>query len=124
MLFAISLILAAVVLYNVLFTSTDPLTVILLAGIGFLLGLYVFSRMNVVNWNEEEEVFQTGRMDIVGYASLALYIILEIGFRTFLKDVYPASSTTAFLLAGIFGTLFGRAVGTVVTIHKVFLGSR
>jgi len=75
--------------------------------------------MNVVNWNEEEEVVQTGRMDTVGYATIGLYILFEISFRTFLHDYFPISAT-AYLLAGIFGTLFGRAVGTVIEIHRVY----
>jgi len=58
-------------------------------------------------------------MDMVGYITLGLYIAFEIGLRTFLHDFYPVSAT-AFLLAGIFGTLLGRAVGTVLTIHNVF----
>ena len=118
-LFIISLILLGVVLYNLIFHEANPLLVTLFALGGFLLGLYVFARMNVVNWNEEEEIVQTGKMDIAGYLTIALYIAVEISFRTFLKDVYPLSST-AFLFAGIFGTIFGRAIGTVLTIHKVF----
>lgn len=119
MLFVISLILLGVVLYNLVFRGANILLVSVFALVGFLLGRYIFSRMNVVNWNEEEEIVQTGKMDIAGYLTIALYIAVEIGFRTFLKDVYPLS-VTAFLFAGIFGTIFGRAIGTVLTIHKVF----
>jgi hypothetical protein len=90
-----------------------------LAIIGFLLGVYIFSRMSVVNWNEEEEVVQTGRMDMIGYITIGLYIVFEISFRTFLHDYFPMSAT-AYLLAGIFGTIFGRAVGTVIEIHRVY----
>lgn len=119
MLSVVSLILAAVVVFNILFRAADPVVAGALAGIGFLLGLYVFSRMNVLNWNEEEEIIQTARMNMAGYITLALYIAFEIGLRTFLHDFSPVS-TTAFLLAGIFGTLFGRVVGTIIEIHTVF----
>ena len=119
MLFIISAILFSVVAYNLIFRSVDLVVAGVLAFAGFLLGLLVFSRMNVVQWNEEDSVVQTGRMDVLGFTVLGLYIVFEIGLRTFLKDFYPASATP-FLLAGIFGTLFGRAVGTVVEIHRVF----
>lgn len=119
LLFIISFILLGVVAYAVLSTAAYLLVVVALAVIGFLLGLYVFSRMNVVNWNEQEEILEAGKMDLLGYLTLALYIIIEISFRTLLKEYYPASAT-AYILAGVFGTILGRAVGTIVTIHKVF----
>lgn len=119
MLFGISLILGGIVVFNVVFRGAHIGIVSALAIIGFFLGLYVFSRMTAVSWNEEESLVQTDRMDSIGFASLGLYIVFEIGLRTFLKDFYPATATT-FLLAGIFGTLLGRAVGTVIEIHRVF----
>ncbi len=118
MLFVIALILGGIVGYQ-LFLGANPWVVLMLAVIGFVLGLYVFARMSVVNWNEEREILETGRMDKVGYITLALYIAVEIGLRTFLNDFYPASAT-AFLLSGVFGALFGRAVGTVIEIHNVY----
>ena len=75
MLFVISLVLAGIVAFNLFFRGTNPLIAGALAVVGFVLGLFLFSRMNVVNWNEEEEVVQTGRMDTVGYAVLGLYIV-------------------------------------------------
>lgn len=118
-LFIISLILAVIVTFNLFFRGANPLIVVALATAGFMLGLFLFSRMNVVNWNEQEEVMQIGRMDAIGYTVLGLYIVFEIGLRTFLSSAFPASATV-FLLATIFGTLFGRAMGTVIEIHKVF----
>ena len=118
-LFGISLMLAAIFAFDISTESVNLLIALALAIIGFFFGLYVFSRINVVNWNEEKEVLQTGKMDKVGYISLGLYIILEIIFRTFLQDFFPLSATVL-LLAGICGTIFGRAFGTVLTIHKVF----
>src|SRR4029078_11920272 len=104
MLFVISLILLGIVVFNVIFRAADPLIASILAVVGFLLGLYVFSRMNVVSWNEQEAVVQADKMDKIGYAILGLYIIFEISFRTFLTYSFPLSAT-AFLLAGIFGTI-------------------
>jgi hypothetical protein len=122
-LFIISAVLLLVVLFNIFFREVSTLLLLLtivLGIIGFFLGLYVFSRMNVVNWNEEEEILMSGKMDKVGYISLGLYIVFEIGLRTFLKAYFPAS-VLPLLLAGIFGTLLGRAVGTLVEIHRVYL---
>lgn len=119
MLFIISLILGAIVIYNLIFKSTNLFIVGGLVVVGFVLGLVIFSRMNVVNWNEEDEVLQIERMDRLGFVVLGLYIAFEVGLRTLLKDFYPVSATT-FILAAIFGTLFGRAVGIIVEIRRVF----
>ena len=75
--------------------------------------------MNVVNWNEEEELLQIGKMDRAGFISLFLYIVFEVSLRTFLKDYFP-TSVLPLLLAGICGTILGRSVGTVVEIHRVY----
>jgi hypothetical protein len=122
MLFIISLILAAVVLFNVIFRNIPPyfiLGIIALTIVGFFLGLRVFSKMSVVDWNEEEEILKVGKMDKIGYISLALYICFEVGLRTLLKSNFPLYMLPL-LLSGIFGTIFGRAVGTLVEIHKVY----
>lgn len=121
-LFIISFIMLGVVSYNIIFKQVDFVIALLLSIIGFLLGRYVFSRMDVVNWNEEQAVLEAGKMDRIGYITLGIYIIFEIGFRTFLQDYSPVSAT-AFVLALVFGTLLGRAVGTVVTLHQVFVST-
>lgn len=122
MLYVISLILGGVVVFNLIFRGVHALIPGVLALIGFGLGYFVFTRMSVVNWNEESETVQAGRMDLIGYGVLALYVAFEIGLRTFLKDAYP-THVTVYLLAGIFGTLLGRAIGTIVEIHRVYLAS-
>lgn len=122
MLLIISLVLAGVLIFNITFREISLLVALLITAMGFLLGLLVFSRMSPVNWNEEEETVQTSRMDKIGYLTLGSYILFEIGLRTFLSSAFPVSSA-AYLFAGIFGTLFGRAVGIMVNIHKVFLSA-
>jgi len=123
MLFVISGILLLVVVFNIVFRAPSIAIVasaIPIAVIGFLLGFYIFSQMNVVNWNEDEEVIKSGKMDAVGFTSLGLYILFEIIFRTYLKSHFP-SVAIPLLLSGIVGTLLGRAVGTLAEIHKVYL---
>lgn len=119
MLFGISILLLAAVGYTIVFGSVDPRICVALGLVGFFLGLYIFSRMSVVTWDEQMEKLEMQRMDVLGYITLGLYIVFEISFRTVLHKYFPASAT-AYLLSGIFGTIFGRAVGTVVEIHRVF----
>lgn len=119
MLLIISVVLAAIAGFNVVFRNANGLIAASLLIGGFIIGLFVFSRMNVIQWNEELEIIETGRMDAIGYAMIALYIVFEIGLRTFLKDFYPVSAT-AFILAAVAGTLLGRSMGTIVEIHRVY----
>lgn len=115
----IAAILAGIVVWQVLTHDIQIALVLAFASLGFILGLWVFSRMSVIRWNETEEQVEAGRMDMLGYASLALYIAFEVGLRTFLRDFFPLTAT-AFLLAGIAGTLCGRALGTLIEIHNVY----
>ena len=119
MLLVISVILLGVTLFNVIFRGTSWLITGALFAAGFVIGLYVFSRMSVIQWNEELEIVETGRMDAIGYGLIALYIAFEVSLRTFLSAEYPVSATI-FIFAAVAGTIFGRAVGTVVEIHRVF----
>lgn len=64
-LFIIATILLGVVLYNVFTRDLDVLWAIFIGVVGFFLGVFVFSQMNVVNWNEEKEVVKSGKMDKV-----------------------------------------------------------
>jgi uncharacterized membrane protein len=118
-LFVISIAMGAIVSYNLMFKGTSPVIVVLLAGFGFVLGRFVFTRISVVDWDEDKEVVRIGKMDALGFAVLGAYIGFDIVLRAFLTDLYPGS-VTIFLLAVFFGTLFGRAVGMVVEVHRVF----
>lgn len=121
--FALSALLGLAVLYNVLFRDAGFLVAGLFSAIGFAAGYSLFSRMNAVQWDEKKEVLQAGRMDVAGFVALGGYIGFEILFRTLIKDVFPAEAT-AYVLATIFGTLLGRAVGTVIEIHRVSKGGK
>lgn len=123
MLVGVSLVLTVVVLFNVTYRGASwPIAAGLFVA-GLVAGAYLFSRMNAVQWNEELEIVEAGRMDALGYGVLALYVVFEIGLRTFLKDAYPLSATT-FILAAVGGTLLGRAAGMLVEIHRVFTQTR
>lgn len=119
-LFGIGILLLLISLFNILFRGTSVVWALVLAIIGLFMGLYVFSKMSSYGWNEEEEVVTMRKMGTAGYLSLGLYILFEISLRTFLKDYFPAS-VLPLLFAGIGGTLLGRAMGTLLEIHKVYL---
>ncbi len=123
MMLGISAILAVITVYNLIVRPEDIALSLALIVIGLVLGLYVFSRMSVVTWDEETSAVVTGRMDVIGFAAIALYIAFEIGLRTYLKDIFP-SSATSLILAAIFGTIFGRVIGTVIEIHRVYKTSQ
>ena len=56
----ISVVLASIVLFNMFYRGTDWMLPGVLAIIGLVLGLFIFSRMNPIQWNEEREVVETG----------------------------------------------------------------
>ncbi len=118
-LFGISFLFMCAVLYNVIVHGANPWIAVGLAVIGFVTGMFLFSRMNPVLWNEQERVVQAGRMDMAGFGILIFYVAFEFGFRTLINDVFPVEAT-AFVLAAVFGTILGRAVGTLVEIHRVY----
>lgn len=93
------------------------------AGIGivsFYLGLFVFSKMNKVTWDEETEIVSVGRMDAAGFLIILLYIAFEISLRSILKLEYAGTlAATSYLLAGIGASLLGRTIGTLIAIQKV-----
>ncbi|MFZ2187212.1 MAG: hypothetical protein WAV46_01105 [Candidatus Moraniibacteriota bacterium] len=119
MLFFISLALLGAVAFQIIFRGASLWVSLLLAVSGFLPGLFFFSRMSAMSWNEDESIVQIEKMDKIGFGVLLLYIVFEVGLRTLLKDYFPLSATN-FILAAIFGTLFGRAIGTLMEIHKVY----
>lgn len=116
----ISLALLGVVVYQI---ATNNLSILLSGAIAlgsFLLGLFVFSKMNKLVWNEEEELIKTARMEWLGGAVLVLYIAFEISLRTLLNTEFSGTfAATAYLLAGIGASLLGRSLGTIVAIHRL-----
>lgn len=116
----ISVILLLVVLYQIIKGNLNIWISLLVAVLAFILGLYVFSRMSKVEWNEDKELISASRMDIVGFTTILLYIAFEISFRTFLKAQYPGSfAATGYLLDGVGASLLGRSVGTLFMIQNL-----
>lgn len=48
------------------------------------------------------------------------YILFEMGLRTILRDYFP-TSVLPLLFAVIGGTLLGRAIGTLIEIHRAYV---
>jgi hypothetical protein len=120
MLGIISVLLIAFGIYQTLRYGHIVWVAALIILLAFLLGLFVFSKMNGVVWDEEKEIISTGRMDIAGFAILLVYIGAEVGFRTLLKAEYAGTlATTSYLLLGIGSSLLGRTIGTLVAIQKL-----
>jgi hypothetical protein len=121
-LIVIGTLLLAGTLFNVLFRTTSIAATAgsgLLFAVGFLFGYYLFSQMSAVAWDEDKEVVIAEKMDKVGYATLALYILFEVLLRTYLKNHFPTEAVPL-ILSAVSGTLLGRAIGTLAEIHRVY----
>lgn len=116
----ISVLLLSFVIYRTLLGDLNVFIVVLLVVLSFPLGLFVFSKMNKVVWDEEGETIMAGKMELAGFAIVALYILFEITLRTYLKAEYAETfAATGYLLAGIGASLLGRSVGTLVAVQKL-----
>lgn len=100
----------------------EPLLAVILALVGFAAGYFVFSRITPVQWNEANEQVEGAAMGRLGYAMIGLYIVFEVGARTLLGDVL-GDGYQAYLFALIFGVIFGRTIGVVAEIHRVYLAT-
>ena len=110
---AISLILVGITIYEIV---RYDISVVLSAGIAvvaFLLGTFVFTRMNTLEWDEENQMISTGRMDIIGVLIIFLYIGFEVSLRTIIDGQFAmVAGSSGYLLIGIGASLLGRSVGT------------
>jgi len=118
-LLGISAVLLGIVVYENIVGNLNIFISIAVGVISFLLGLFIFSKMNKVEWNEEKEVIGASRMDLAGFTVLLLYIAFEFSFRHFLKSEYAGTyAATGYLFAGIGASLLGRSVGTLLIIQR------
>jgi hypothetical protein len=115
----ISGILFCVALYLAFAQQAQPLLWAGAAAIGFLAGFFIFSRMTPLQWNETSEQIESASMGYLGYGMIALYILFEIGARTLLGDIV-GEGYQAHLFALIFGVIFGRTMGVVAEMHRVY----
>lgn len=117
---AISLILIAIVGYDIFrYGISIPLS-LFIGLVAFILGLFLFSRMNTLEWDEEEAVITSGRMDTIGVAIIILYIGFEVSLRSVVTSQFgDMAGSTGYLFMGIGASLLGRSVGNLISIQKL-----
>jgi len=122
MLFFITLITFLILIYDVLFKNLNLLGVIGFSIFGFLLGFFVFTRMNKVVWDQKREIVAIGRFDFTSIVLLLTYILYRIEISIFLQDYYTtAFEISGFSLATLFGGMLGRFIGTFYSIHQAHI---
>jgi len=116
----IGLILLAIAVYDLIKDRLSFMLFILIIVLGFVLGLFVFSRMSRVVWHEEEEIISAGRLDVTAGVIIVLYIIFDIGLRQFLHAKLDGiSMVTGYVFSALGATLIGRSVGTRIAIYRL-----
>lgn len=114
------LLCGAAAFYDVVSYRINAFLLIGFASASMLLGLFIFSRMNTIEWNEEREVVMLKRFDVFGTVMLVLYILIRIVTKSFLDDYFHNVVTvSAITYATVFGVMLGRLFGILITIHKV-----
>lgn len=121
--YGFSWLLIAIVAYNVAFRGASVVTPMIVGGVSFLLGHFIFSKMNRVEWNMETGMIQAVRMDAAGAVILVLYILYEISLHVFFDErITPLSATFSIpvaVLAGVAGVLLGRGSGMTDSINRL-----
>jgi hypothetical protein len=115
----VTTVIAGMLAYDLLFQGLRFIPVIGFASFGFILGFFVFTRMNKIAWDEEKEAINIGKFDMVSFILVALYVAYRISIEYFLKSHYHnAISISGFSLATLFGGMVGRLIGMVWTIER------
>ena len=115
----IALIILSIDMFEAVMGNLDVGPALVLAAIGFCLGVYLFAPLNAAEWNEEQEIVAAKRIDKVGFAAIAAYILIVIGLRMFLNQNFH-EEVTMLVLSLVVGMLLGRVVGTILEIHRAF----
>ena len=114
----LTLVGAGIVGYDILFRGLSWWLALLLAGVSFVFGL-IMSRLNVVNWDEDQQLMVLGRIDRTGTIILVFYIIIRLLTRTALHNLYHNIITLwGLTLSILFGVALGRLVGTFLIIYR------
>ncbi len=115
----LSLVFGLLTGWKIVMQGLNPWLTFLMTAIGFLLGYYVFSRTNVIVWDEEKEMISVGKMDALGAIVFACYFGFDFLVKLVLADRFDTATTvTGLTLSIVFGTLFGRLIGTLISVQK------
>lgn len=116
----ISVLLMAGVVYDIVRYGISIYLSLGIGAVAFLLGLFVFSRMSSVEWDEAKEVINVGRMDILGVVVLIVYIGSEMWLRNIISVHYgDVAGSVGYLLMGIGASLLGRSVAVIVAVRRL-----
>lgn len=111
--------ISIIISYDILFRELPAGGAIGFGALGFILGFFIFKRMNKITWDEEREVVSIGRFDATSFAILGLYILYRLGMNVFLKEHYQSAiAISGFSLATLWGGMIGRLIGTVYWVRQ------
>lgn len=122
-LLVLAVIFLAIASFDFFDKGLDFLIAVPMFAVGFVIGLTILSRSWVsVHWDQQREMVAARNLDIFGAAILAAYFV----FRYLAEDIidyvlHPRAaqvSGLSFCLAA--GLVFGRFVGTMLAIRKVY----
>lgn len=114
----ISILLMGVTVYEIVRYGISIPISIGIAAVAFLLGMFVFTRMSKIVWDQESQMISAGKIDMLGGGIIVLYIAFEIGLRTVVENQFGAmAGSSGYLLMGIGASLLGRAAGTLWHIN-------
>ena len=114
----ISALLMSITVYEILRYDISVYISIGIAVMAFVLGVFVFTRMSKIVWDEEAQVISAGKIDMLGGFIIILYIGFEIGLRTVIESHFGSmAGSSGYLLMGVGASLLGRAAGTLWHIN-------
>lgn len=115
--FLLSVILVAIVLYNMIRGDLSFLLSLFTLGIGICAGI-ISARMFHLSWNHDAEKV-VSRLDGLGVVILVLYIIFALLREKILAVFISAPSIGAATFAIIAGIMVGRVLGTRGRITQI-----
>lgn len=108
-----------ILLYDILFQGLHFLPVIGFAVLGFLLGYFIFIRMNKVYWDTKRQIVAMGRFDLTSIILLIIFIIYRVSLEKYFIGHYEdAIEASGYSLATLFGGMTGRLLGTLYAIDR------
>lgn len=108
------------IVYDIFFRDLEPLGVVGFASFGFILGFFIFNKINKLTWDEDEEVVKIGKFDLATFIILAGYIIYRILIHVFLENAFhKAILVSGYSLATLVGGIIGRILGMIWLINRI-----
>lgn len=120
MLGGIAIVATGIAVYDMLFKGLGALPVIGYACFGFILGFFLFNKINKITWDENEEIIKLGKFDIATFVILLIYIAYRISIHYYLANHFDdAISVSGYSLGTLVGGIIGRLLGMVWTVNRV-----